>query len=49
MKESKLKPLLNIFASESIISDILNNQREITLEEYKKLKDYAFKFFCADN
>ena len=41
--------LLNIFATESIIFDILNNQRDITGEECNKLKDYAFKFFHANH
>ena len=41
--------LLNIFPTESIITDILNNQRQITTEESNKLKDYAFKFFHTNN
>lgn len=47
----KTEELLNIFAteSESIILDILNNNHEVTTEEFNKLKDYAFKIFHVNN
>lgn len=45
----EIQELLNIFATESIIFDILNNKRDITREECNKLKDYAFKFFHGNH
>jgi HTH-type transcriptional regulator/antitoxin HigA len=45
----KAEELLEIFESESIIFDILNNQCQITIEESKKLNNYAFNCFHGNN
>lgn len=46
---AKIQELLHIFISESIIFDILNNRRQTTIEEFEKLKDYAFRFFHGNH
>jgi HTH-type transcriptional regulator/antitoxin HigA len=41
----KPQDLLEIFESKSIIFDSLNNQHKISIEQRKKLNNYAFNFF----